>query len=228
MPAIVRAQMFSVGEEEPRFNIPSTIIYVGLESIDVSYSGPASLNSGGQFEFTGTILRAGYKNRFVNFRIGSGGGITGLEHASYFDAGGDLNVFLDLYKSEKLSLLLPVRISSRFVNMTNSENYYPRFNSFRFGSLAAGVGPKLLLRPMDKLRIHIGGIPSYGFGFASAGSDGGSYASVALNGQLYFDRLFGDSGLSIGYKYFYRSYDIDQNVYDYKIRGHNIEIGFTF
>ncbi|WP_138431131.1 hypothetical protein [Fodinibius saliphilus] len=229
VPAESMGQMFSVGEKEPQFNSPNTNFFLGVEAMDVSYQGLRSIdNSAGQFEFAGPIIKVGYRNQFVNLHLSTGGPVSGIEYVGYFEVGGALNVLIDLYQSETISLFLPIHISSRLVNMTNSKNFYPRFNNFRFGNLSGGLGPKVLIRPAEKIRIDVRGIPTYGFAFASRGSQGGSFGSVDLQGRLYFDRLFGDVGLSVGYQYDLRNYDIDEDVYDYKIKGHIFELGITF
>ncbi len=83
-------------------------------------------------------------------------------------------------------------------------------------------------KPAKNIRVQVGAVPTYGFSFATGGSVGGSIGTVTAHGKLYFDRLFNDKGLSIGYKYDFRSYDIEDDIYDYDLKGHSFEIGITF
>ncbi len=226
VPRLSQAQMFSVGGDEPDYNVPQTELTLGLEPASVTYEGG---NNTGLFEFEGPMIRLGYNTRTLNLFLGTAGSVTGVDDVAYFDVGGHINFNLRLYRSEKVVVRLPVRISSRYVNMTNDEVFQPGINNyFRFGSLTPGAGAELLVRPSDDIRIAAGAVPSYGFAFASGGFFGGSLGSVAAHGRLYFDRLWGDMGLSIGYEYDLRNYDIDNDSYDYKVKGHLFELGITF
>jgi len=232
IPRIVHAQMFSVGSQEPRYNTPQTELYFGLEPLDVTYQGgnlgPQQQNQQDFFSFNGSLLRLGYRSGGLDLFLGTGGKITGIDNVSYFDIGGNIDIGLMLYHSKKFLIQIPIRISSRYTNMTNDQNIPTRFNRFKFGSLTGGAGLHVMARPSDKVRIEALGVPSYGASFASGGFFGGSVASFAAEGRVYFDQLFGNVGLSLGYKYDYRNYDVDENIYDYKMSGNNIEVGITF
>ena len=224
------AQMFSVGEEGPRFNTPNSAVYLGIEPMVVSYQGSAAPPGvvAGQFAFEGPIVRLQYNTGTLNLTLGAGGELTGINPASYFDVGGALNTGFGLYRTQKISIRIPIRIASRYVNMANSGTFSPTFNRFQFGSLTVGGGANILFRPKENVRIEVGGVPSYGFSFATGGSYGGSLTSVITHGRLYFDRVFGNLGVTVGYEYDFREYDIDESVYDYRMKGHIIELGITF
>ncbi len=222
------AQMFSVGEEGPRFNTPQSAVYAAVEPMTVSYFGSSARASAGQFAFEGPVVRLRYNTRTLDITLGAGGEVTGISPASYFDVGGALNTGFGIYRSQKISIYVPIRIASRYVNMANSDTFQPTFNRFRFGSLTVGGGANILFRPKDDIRIELGGVPSYGFSFATGGSYGGSLTSVIAHGRFYFDRLFGDLGLTAGYEYDFRKYNVEEGVYDYRMKGHSIEIGITF
>ena len=223
--------MFSVGDTGPQFNRPGTEFYVGLEPLDMDYQGgaiqPASAQ--GVFAFSGSVIRLGYESRSLDLSLGAGGEITGIDDNSYFDIGGNLDLGLPLYRSKPISFHLPLRIGSRYTNVTSSRAFgIPGVNRFQFGSLTLGAGGRIEVRPVETFRIHIGAIPSYGFAFASGGFFGGSLGKVDGFARIYIDRLIGDFGLSLGYVYDLRNYDIDEDQYDYKINGHSFEIGVTF
>lgn len=228
----VWAQMFSVGEADPTFNQPLSEIYLGMEFLEVSYEGAPASEIGpeaGAFEFKGPIARVGYKNPGITLFMGSGGAITGIDEASYFDVGADIDFGISLHRSEKIRLQLPFRIASRYTNITNNQRQiFTSISRFEFGSLAAGLGARILARPQKDVRVQASAVPSYGFSFASGGFFGGSIGAVKANGKLYLDRLIGDKGLSLGYSYNFRNYDIDDEVYDYSMNGHTIELGITF
>lgn len=226
----LQAQMFSVGDQGPRFNVPHTELYLGLEPMDVTYERDNMQRpEAGAFEFTGSVLRLGYESSSLDIFMGTGGRITGIDDASYFDTGGNIDFGINLYRSRSLSLEIPLRIASRYTNITNSEAFqFTTFNRFRFGSLTAGAGIRVRARALEDFRFKAGIVPGYGFAFASDGFFGGSLGNVAAQSRLYFDQLFGDVGLSVGYKYDLRNYDIDEDIYDYRINGHSLEVGITF
>lgn len=223
------AQMFSMGDDNPQFAKPQNEIYAGLEVMNVDYRGanPGQFDRG-LFEFDGSVIRLGYQSPTVDLSLGTGGVITGIDDVSYFDIGGKLNFGIPLYRSKAFELQLPFRISSRYTVMTNADIVQTTYNRFNFGSLTGGVGAKMIVRPKQNIRIHLGAVPSYGLAFASGGFFGGGLGSIAGRGRLYFDGLFGSLGMSVGYDYDLRNYDIDGEVYDYRINSHLIVIGITF
>ncbi len=230
-PAVLKAQMFSVGNPSVRFNTPQTEFYAGLESLDVNFEGGNDVppNQAGVFGFNGPIIRLGYESPSFDIFFGSGGSITGIESASYFDVGGNIDFGLPIYRSKKFSFEVPVRVASRYTNITSDRSLsVPGVNRFRFGTLTGGAGARIASRPFQNIRFRAGAVPTYGFAFASGGFFGGSMGSVTAFGRLYFDRLFDDVGISLGYKYDLRNYDVDEDVYDYKMIGHSLELGITF
>lgn len=232
-PGTARAQMFSVGGQEgPRFNAPNSRIYLGLEPIEVYHTGGVHAlvvpSPTGRFGFRGSLLRLGYESRSLTLYMGAGGDITGIDNVSYFDIGGSMDLGFSLYKSSAVSIRLPVQVGTRFVNMMNSRYVSSEFNRFRFGSLTAGAGGEFIIRPAEDIRIEASALPKYGFAFASGGLFGGSVGTVEAHGRIHFDRIYGKYGLSVGYSYDSRNYDIDENAYDYRMQGHILELGITF
>lgn len=224
LPSVSQAQMFSVEEERGNLDIPLAELYVGLEPVDLTYEGSATGPRAGIFAFEGPLLRVGYRSQMLDLSFRTGGQITGIDDVAFFDFGGHVDVGIPLYMSRPLSLLIPIRIDSRFTNITNSLS----LERFRFGSLTLGAGAKVMARPASMFRLEAGVVPSYGFSFASGGVFGGSMGSVAADGRLYFDRLFNEFGLSVGYTYDIRNFDVDENIYDYRINAHSVQVGITF
>ena len=222
----LQAQMFSVGETGVNYNRPMSELFVGVGSMDADFKGGSG---SGAFEYTGPVLSVGYNTSGINLYLSTGGKITGVEDRSYFHTGGNFDFGLSLYQSSKINVKIPIRIASQYTNITNNRALlFPTVNRFQFGMIAAGAGINGVWRPVKNIRIEVGAVPTYGFSFATGGSLGGSIGTVNAHGKLYFDRLFNDKGLSIGYKYDLRSYDIEDDVYDYDLKGHSVEIGITF
>ncbi|MDZ7660395.1 hypothetical protein [Fodinibius sp.] len=225
----LQAQMFSVGESGPSYNRPMSELYVGVGSMDANFKGESNLNGAGAFGYSGPVLSVGYNTGGINLYLSTGGKITGVDDRAYFHTGGNFDFGLSLYRSSKINVKIPIRIASRYTNITNNQTFrFLTVNRFQFGMIAAGAGINGVWRPAKNFRIEVGAVPTYGFSFATGGSLGGSIGTVNAHGKLYFDRLFNDKGLSIGYKYDLRSYDIEDDIYDYDMKGHSVEIGVTF
>ncbi|WP_441001063.1 hypothetical protein [Fodinibius sp. SL11] len=225
----LQAQMFSVGETGPRFSTPMSEIFIGIESMKASYKGEPTINGAGIFEYDGPVLVAGYNTVGLSLYLSTGGKITGIDDASYFHTGGNYDFGLNLYRSSNVRVKIPLRIASRYTNITNNRSLLlPTTSRFQFGMIAAGGGINGVWRPVKNIRFEVGAVPTYGFSFATGGFFGGSIGTLNAHGKVYFDRLFGDKGLSLGYKYDFRSYNIEEDVYDYNLKGHSVQIGITF
>ncbi|PAU95364.1 hypothetical protein CK503_03990 [Aliifodinibius salipaludis] len=229
---MLQAQMFSVGESGSRYSAPFSEVYIGLESMEATYKGAQSVNSQvrpGAFEYSGPVIKMGYNTTDLDLFLATGGKITGVDEGAYFHTGGNLDFGINLYRSQKLLLQIPLRLSSRYTNITNNQTInFQSVNRFQYGMISGGVGVRGELRPTKKIRARFGTIPGYGFSFATGGFLGGSIGVVDAFGKLYIDRLYNNLGLSVGYKYDFRSYDVEDEVYDYDLSGHSIEIGVTF
>lgn len=224
------AQMFSVGEERERYDVSRSAAYVGIEPVSVTYHGPETSpdqQQPGGFAFEGPLIRLRYETTGLNLFLATGGTITGIEDHSYFDVGGRLDYGFPVHSSREVSVLIPLSLQSVFTTITNSQ-FVGTTSSFRFGSLVGGAGLEVRVRATDDIRFVLGGRPSYGLAFASGGFFGGSLGILAGEGRIYFDRVFGDLGLSVGYDYSNRNYDVDEDVFDYRINAHSLQLGITF
>ncbi|MEL7833242.1 hypothetical protein [Fodinibius sp. Rm-B-1B1-1] len=228
---VLQAQMFSVGERGPRYSGPPSEVYIGLESMEATYKGGSNPSQGvpGAFEYSGPVVKLGYNTEGLDLYLATGGQVTGVEEASYFHTGGNFDFGINLYRSPKFRLQVPLRLSSRYTNIASNETFsIQSVNRFQFGMVSGGVGVSGEWRPTKKIRARLGALPGYGFSFATGGFFGGAIGVVDAFGKLYVDRLYNDLGVSIGYNYDFRSYDIEDDIYDYDLRGHSIEIGVTF
>ncbi len=222
-----QAQMFSIGEERRQFDMPQSAVYIGLEPVSVDYFGDDTSAGAGSFEFDGTLIRLRYETPGINLFLATGGSITGIENHTYFDVGGNLGTVLPLYVSEGLIIQIPLELKSIFTTMTNSQ-FVGTTSGFRFGSLMGGLGARMMVRLRDDIRFEISSVPNFGVTFASGGFFGGSMSILSGSGRFYIDRLFGDVGLSFGYDYNYKKYNVDESLFDYKINAHSLQVGLTF
>lgn len=230
LPQMAHAQMFSVDDDSPEaFDRPPVAIFAGLEPIEFDYKGEVGTSGAETYEFSGNLLRFRLESFGVNIYLGFGGSTTGLGEASYFDAGIRYGYGLSLYKSRAFSLQLPIVLHSSFTSVSNDDVVIVDVPQFQQGTLELASGLDVDVRLAPQFRLAIQAIPSYGFSFSTREQDAsGSIAALKGEGRLYFDRLFGSAGLSLGYDYNFRRFDIEGNPLDYDASAHSILIGITF
>lgn len=224
IPQQLKAQMFSVGDDPVMRNVPRTAFYLGLEPAGFSYRGPAG---GGEYEFDGPLLRLRLESPGLNLFLATGGRLTGLDDITYFDAGIKVNYGLNIVRSEKLLVNLPVQLTTNLTSAVN-RNVVGLNTQFQQGALVAGAGAALHWRPAPRVRFEANFIPSYGFSFATGNTFGGSLGVVEGQARMYLDRLFGEMGLSFGYDYSFKRYNIEEDAFDYDLSSHGILVGITF
>lgn len=224
-----KAQMFSVGGESGRIDIPNTAIYLGLEPADFEYQGGslAIPQNEGRFGFSGSLLRLRLETPALQFFLATGGQLTGIDDVSYFDAGVQAGYNFSIVRNETFTVQVPFQLVSSLTSVNTDQNI-PNAPQFRQGALAAGLGGFIGVRPSERVRIQAGFIPHYGFSFATGGTFGGSLGKLDGRFRLFLDRVFGDTGLSLGYNYKFNRYDVDENEFDYDLRSHSILLGITF
>lgn len=228
---VVQAQMFSVGSSAPgRIDVPQTAIYLGIEPADFDYTGgslPDPLNQE-RFSYSGTLIRLEARFQGLEVFMASGGSLTGIDEVSYFDAGIKVGYGFSIVREEKIIVQIPLQVMSGVTNVTSDEASVGGSPQFRQGALTIGAGGFVGVRPGRTFRVQAELIPSYGFSFATGGTFGGSLGKVEGKFRLFFDRLFGNTGLSVGYNYKSSSFDIDENEYDYDLQAHSLLVGITF
>lgn len=225
-----QAQMFSVDSTPGRVDIPRTAIHLGLEPADFDYTGgdlPAGAGEEGRFAFSGSLIRLEAQFQGLGVSLASGGSLTGIDDVSYFDAGIQAGYGIPVVRSENLIIQIPLQVSSGITNVS-SDRGLSGSSQFRQGSLTVGAGGFIGVRPSGRLRMQAGFIPNYGFSFATGGTFGGSLGKLEGKFRLFFDRLFGETGLSLGYNYKFNRFDIDENEFDYDLQAHTILVGITF
>jgi hypothetical protein len=226
----VDAQMFSVGKAPGRIDIPQTAVYLGVEPAEFDYTGGTLSNPilQDRFSFNGTLIRLEARFQGLEAFMATGGSLTGIDDVSYFDAGIKVGYGFSIVRSETLTLQIPLQVMSGITNVTSDRNSAAGSPQFRQGALTIGAGGFVGLRPARSFRVQAEFIPSYGFSFATGGTFGGSLGKLEGKLRLFFDRLFGSTGLSVGYNYKSSRFDVDANEYDYDLQAHSLLLGITF
>lgn len=223
-PGTACAQMFSVDNEPEVTDVPGTAVYLGVEPANFDYKGPIT---GGQYEFNGSLIRFRLESYGINLFLASGGEITGLDDISYFDAGLKAGYGINILRSREVIIQIPLQLITNITSAVN-RNVVGLNTQFQQGGLVAGIGGYIGLRPVDRVRFRFNVVPSYGFSFATGNTFGGSLTMVEGQARMFVDRIFGELGLSLGYDYSFKGYDIEEDIFDYNLKTHSILLGITF
>ncbi|MDX1619034.1 MAG: hypothetical protein R3224_09630 [Balneolaceae bacterium] len=224
------AQMFSVQEDDASENraIPPNNFYIGIEPVQFDYEGPAMAGSlAGLFEFDGPVIRAKYETFGLEAFIGAGGRLTGVDDVAFFDIGIRATRGLRLVSNQNFSLQIPLQIKSSLTSVTNDQ-VISSGSQFRQGTLTIGGGGQIGGRLSDDIRVSAGIVPNYGFSFATGGTFGGQIFELETSTRIYFDRVFGNIGISAGWDYTFKRYDIEENEFDYNFQSNGFLIGISF
>lgn len=226
-PETVRAQMFSVGNESGLGSRAAMGVYLGPEP--ASFNFRRSAMEGGEYEFSGPLVRFRLETPGINLFIASGGRATGLDDVTYFDAGVKAGYGLNLFRGEHLRIDIPLQLTTSVTSVVNRNRADLISNTqFQQGALLGGAGGFIAVRTSPRVRFHINAVPSYGFSFATGNTFGGSLGKLEGQARMFLDQVFGNVGLSIGYDYLFKRYNIDEDSFDYDFKSHSILIGLTF
>lgn len=224
LPGLSRAQMFSVDNDPGMIDIPGAAVYLGVEPANFDYRGPAG---GGQYEFSGPLVRFRLESLGVNLFLAAGGEITGLDDISYFDAGLKAGYGISILRSREIIIQIPFQLTTNITSAVN-RNIVNINTQFQQGGLVGGIGGYIGLRPAERIRLRASLVPSYGFAFATGNTFGGSLTMLEGQARIFLDRIFGEMGLSLGYDYNFKAYDIERDMFDYNLNAHTILVGITF
>lgn len=231
-PASTQAQMFSQDNRSlGATGIPGYAIYGGLEAVDFEYQGSSTVPSAGAgiFSFDGNVFRLMVDGPGLTFEMATGGDFTGLDDRSYFDGGIRAGYDIPIFRTGPVIATIPLQLQTSYTSVSNDDVIVAAATEFQQGTLGVGAGAALYARLASQVRFRANIIPSYGysFSFRERNADGTLFGLVG-GGRLYFDRLFGTAGLSLGYDYDLRDYDINDELLDYKSKAHRFLIGVTF
>jgi len=226
-PRNAAAQLFSVESVERNNLIPTTAVFVGAEQIDFTFTGSPDITDAGVFEFSGPILRFKLESPRFSFSLGTGGGISGLDDATYFDGAIKANVGIRAVTREKFSIQIPLQLTSS-VTSVRKDDFTISQIEFRQVNIVPGAGVRLSARPSDRFRLQLNAISGFGFSTATGGTFGGSAFLAEGQARSYLDRVFGDLGMVFGYDYNFKRFDIEGSLFDYDLSSHSFLVGITF
>jgi len=219
------AQMFSVPDRQERINRPTTIIRVGTAITNFDYSGNLDPTTGpNQLEHDNAMLALSIETLGLSANAILGNSITGIDDASFFDLNLELTNGIRIVRQRRVQAGIPFQLSTGLTT-SNSDLNENRFNQTHF---SGGIGGFLNLNPSRKLQIQNTALIGYGFSNSNGGFFGGTMNYNSVSSTINFLNLIGDRTLSFGYDYIFKSYDIDSEIYDYDLSGHQVTVGISF
>ncbi len=225
LPQIGYSQMFSVDRERPKRQPHKNQIYVGLEPAEFTYFGPQSSSGQARFDMNYPILRVSYESRNTELFIGYGDTFTGADSVDIFNLGGRFMQNVPLHTSKNFRVLIPIQLQA---DLTTAANDLALNEKFQQSSIMIGAGPGLFWRIAPKLRWTSRLVPHIGYSLSPGGTFGGTLYQLGGHTRFMVDEVFGKIGLSFGYNYTFKRYNIEVERFDYKWRAHTLLIGITF
>ena len=224
--------MFSVQPQRQQSNfIPDVAVNIGLSYMNFAYRGselrgvaPGN-NVGRTFEFNEPLYHISVD--MVGFSAyGLFGRSLGDFNNSYSQVGASIGNSIGLINSSAFRLLLPVKLSSDYVIVRNSDIFANQ--EFKQNTFGIHSGIEMRARLSQKVRFLVSGSGGYSFSVSGFGNSGGTATDLGLKNKLYFDAIYRQYGLVIGVELHSRKYKLDDARYDHLATQQSITLGITF
>jgi hypothetical protein len=219
-PLTTYAQMFSVPDRQERINRPNTIIRVGTSIATFDYQGTLTDPDQSLLEVDNALFAVTFETQGLTANINVGNSLSGIDDGSFLN--------LNLRFTNGFGIVrqagIPIQLST---GLTTSNNDFTenRFNQTYF---SGGTGLFLNINPSRKIQFSNSGVIGYGFSNSNGGFFGGTLNYVNIGSRINLLNFIGQPTLSIGYEYIFNSYDIDSEIYDYDLTGHQVTLGISF
>ncbi len=217
--------MFSVGNVSGPTPIPNSYIRIGFAPSEFSFQGNRVANPNSvSLESSHTALAINLDSPSLNLNLLLANSITGLDDQSFLDLGLSLSNRFAILRGARLSAGIPIQLSS-ILTTANSDRNQENFNQ---GSFAIGGGAFTNLRFGRKASVSSEFLPSYGFSNSSGGFFGGSVFMLNGKARVNIHDVIWSRSISFGYDFIYRSFDIDDDLFDFDLTSHQITLGISF
>jgi hypothetical protein len=222
----VHGQMFSVEDRTPQERALFTYssLSIGWEIADFSYTGDPAEAGLDRFDFNDGILTLIFENPGIDFYLGLGGGLTGMNDQTIVNIGAVLYNDFILHRSDNFWVQLPLQINTDLKRVQSNT----ASRQFQQSSFQVGAGLGIRNRFTQSIRSVIRAVPAYGFSNSQGAFFGGTVFSFDGKARLIIDEVFGNTGLIFGYDFRLKSYNIDNEIFNYDFSGHTISVGITF
>lgn len=217
--------MFSVGDVTRAVPIPSSYLRIGLAPTEFVFQGnPLTNPNSTELELSSTALAINLDTPSLNLNLLLANSVTGLDDQSLLDLGLTLSNRFPLIRRSRLSAGIPIQLSS-ILTTANSERNRENFNQ---GSFAIGGGAFTNISFGRKASILGEFIPSYGFSNSSGGFFGGSVFMLNGKARINIHNVIFSRSISFGYDFIHRSFDVDDDLFDFDLTSHQITLGISF
>lgn len=218
------AQMFSVGEARGPSPSSNSYLRVGVSPLMFEFMGAQNIGPNtSQLEIDNTALHIAFESPGVELGVTLANGLTGLDEQALFDLNFTLSNRFILINKRSFLAGVPIQLHSSLTNV-NNDRTEDNFSQTNFG---IGGGAFFTLRFSEKILFSNEVTPGYGFSNSSGGFFGGSLFYVKAKSRLNFLRVLKNRSLSIGYDFNFKSFDIDDDFYDFDLTSHTITLAIS-
>lgn len=223
------AQMFSVKSANKISQPPSTAFFVGFEPAKFIYKPSTSgeINPYTKYGFSDPLYEARLELPGIDIYAGSGWNLGNGSYLNFFNIGAQIQRVYTLIHTKHFGFGGPIRVQTDYLQVVN-QKAQSNADDFQQSSGTIGTGPAIMVRIGKKIRFITMNTINYGFSVRSLGATSGSLYVIRSQNRLYFDDVFNDIGLSVGYDYDYSRYNLTGVRYDYALKGNSFVIGVTF
>lgn len=222
-----KAQMFSVRSQGHYRSTPSVNIYLGYQPAKFYYKPSGSGTKGlVDYGFTGPIYRLQLELSSIDLYVANGWSLGSKKSLNYFNIGAHIQGYLRAIHTPIFSLQFPVRLQTDYIQVQSKQS--TSNDNMQESAGTIGVGPMITLRLGNLARFSSNVLLNYGFSVRSMGTSSGTLYDLINSNRFYFDNLFSNVGLSVGFDYDFRRYNMSGIQYDYAFRGYSFLIGVSF
>jgi hypothetical protein len=216
------AQMFTVQEETGPVRVPDSFIRAGVSPSNFVYTGgETGVNSPTELQFTHPAAYVAFESAGLNVSFKLANQLVGLSNVRYMDIDLTLGNQLTFIRKRRFQAGIPVDLNTSFTNVDN-DRVDEVFNQVNF---AVGGGAFFKGRVGKRVSLSTEFTPGYGFSNSNGGFVGGTIFFLKGNARVNIARVFGNRGLSLGYDFDYRSFDIQDQSFDFDLTSHTLTIG---
>lgn len=219
-----KAQMFSVEKKERRSYSSNNYVRFGLAPSTFKYKGNEdALALTNPLNFDDLIATFAFESYGFDLRVSFGNSITGMKNQNFFSLEFEFMNNFRIIRNKTVSAGPAFGINTELTTV-NKESTQNDFNQTSFG---IGFGAFLDLTLTKKIKLQNSVTPGYGFSTSDGGLFGGSLESISTKSRLVFVQLLRNQNISLGYDYTFRSYDLDDDRFDYDLSSHLVTLGIS-
>ena len=221
---LIYAQMFSVEDRPQRRVSSSTFLRAGVGIIDFTYFGDPKENADSEsLNISNTLPTLIFESRGISGSATVGNTLFGLKQQFFYDLNLMFSNGFPIFQNSLLQTGIPIELRTGITTSEN-DNVNDRFSQT---NLSVGIGGFLNSSIFRKVKFQTQTVIGYGFSSSNGGFFGGSlwyiHGKARVNSLNFIQRRT----LSFGYDYNFKSFDIDDDRYDFELKAHQITLGIS-